>query len=225
MPEFLNSLEAANLLYTWGWRASMFGALITFIGVAALYLGTRVRDHDFEHSMATLHKQAGVFEKEAGEARERAGKLELRAAGLENEAAQARLALELLKQTLVDRTISREQAEILKSMLAGRNVTVGIMWPTTDREVDTYAKQLKTVLENAGVKFSFTVNAAGSIIIDREPVLGRGISLMGRNEPNLQLLANALASAKIQFEIEAPPRGFPYQGPTLVIGSRPTLRQ
>jgi hypothetical protein len=77
------SLETANEFYTWGWRASMFGALITFFGVAFLYWGTRVRDHDFEHNIATLNV-------EAGGARERAGKLEERAAGLEKEAEQAR---------------------------------------------------------------------------------------------------------------------------------------
>jgi hypothetical protein len=73
------SLDTANEFYTWGWRASMFGALITFFGVAFLYWGTRVRDHDVERNVATLNL-------EAGSARERAGKLEERAGQLEKDA-------------------------------------------------------------------------------------------------------------------------------------------
>jgi hypothetical protein len=37
MQFWKNSLETANEFYTWGWRASMFGALITFFGIAFLY--------------------------------------------------------------------------------------------------------------------------------------------------------------------------------------------
>ena len=48
---------------------------------------SRVRDHDFEGSMATLNYEAGT-------ARERAGKLEERAADLEEEAQTLRLQVE-----------------------------------------------------------------------------------------------------------------------------------
>ncbi len=33
MPFWNISLETANEFYTWGWRASMFGALITFLAL------------------------------------------------------------------------------------------------------------------------------------------------------------------------------------------------
>jgi hypothetical protein len=67
------SLDTANELYAWGWRLSLGGAVVTALGVAMLMLGTRVRDHDFEHQVANLNL-------EAGQARERAGKLEEKAA-------------------------------------------------------------------------------------------------------------------------------------------------
>lgn len=63
------SLETANQFYTWGWRASLIGALVTAIGVIFLFWGTRVRDRDFETQMGTLNR-------EAGHARERAAQLE-----------------------------------------------------------------------------------------------------------------------------------------------------
>jgi hypothetical protein len=64
------SLDRANQFYAWGWRASVLGAVITMCGVGLLWLGTRVRDHDFETQMGTLASTtAGTLE--------RAGKLEL----------------------------------------------------------------------------------------------------------------------------------------------------
>ena len=50
------SLERANQFYAWGWRLSVVGAVVTMLGIAALWLGTRVRDHDFESkiSLTTL---------------------------------------------------------------------------------------------------------------------------------------------------------------------------
>jgi hypothetical protein len=49
------SLARANQFYTWGWRASVIGAVITMCGVGLLWLGTRVRDRDFDENIARLH--------------------------------------------------------------------------------------------------------------------------------------------------------------------------
>ena len=46
------SLERANQFYTWGWRLSVVGAVVTMLGIAALWLGTRVRDHDVESKIS-----------------------------------------------------------------------------------------------------------------------------------------------------------------------------
>ena len=61
------SLETANKFYTFGWAASLGGAAITLTGVLFLMWGTRVRDIDFEHNIATLYVSAKNFEKEAAE--------------------------------------------------------------------------------------------------------------------------------------------------------------
>jgi hypothetical protein len=57
------SLETANRIYAWGWRLSVGGAVVTAIGVLLLMWGTRVRDHDFETQVATLHGRAADAEK------------------------------------------------------------------------------------------------------------------------------------------------------------------
>jgi hypothetical protein len=59
------SLRTANKFYAWGWRGSLLGAAFTAISVGLLYWGTRVRDRDFEHSIATLHDRAALSEKQS----------------------------------------------------------------------------------------------------------------------------------------------------------------
>jgi hypothetical protein len=76
LTEFVDiSLERANDLYIWGWRLSAFGAVLTVIGVVALWMGTRVRDRDFETQMSGLNATTAST-------LERAGKLEQEAARL-----------------------------------------------------------------------------------------------------------------------------------------------
>ena len=52
MPFFEISLETANKFYSWGWRASIAGAVITAIGLILLMYGTRVRDRDMESQLS-----------------------------------------------------------------------------------------------------------------------------------------------------------------------------
>src|SRR4051812_19134837 len=90
------SLERANDFYAWGWRLSAFGAVITMIGVAALWMGTRVRDRDFELQMTAANKTSA-------EALERAGVLEKDAATIRDRAASAELKLEQLRRQVAPR--------------------------------------------------------------------------------------------------------------------------
>jgi ABC-type multidrug transport system fused ATPase/permease subunit len=64
---FAISLERATELYTWGWRLSLIGALITLVGIASLWIGTRVRDKDFEQNIANLHQSAAKSEERSKE--------------------------------------------------------------------------------------------------------------------------------------------------------------
>ena len=123
MPLFDISLETANSLYRWGWRGSIFGAVITAVAVVSLMWGTRVRDRDFETRMTELNVIAG-------QARERASAADERAAALEKEAAEARLKL---AQITMPRHLTPEQIQKLKPLLMaipnkGKVVVKG-RWP------------------------------------------------------------------------------------------------
>lgn len=78
MAFFDISLDTANELYSWGWRVSLGGAVVTAIGVSLLMWGTRVRDSDFEENIAKLHERAATSE-ERGHVLEKEN-LEMRAA-------------------------------------------------------------------------------------------------------------------------------------------------
>ena len=104
------------------------------IGVAMLWLGTRVRDRDFEEQMATLNS-------EASSARERAGELEKRAAELNL----------YVMQITSWRNFQRENA---KSAVIGLRRFAGTKFTMAtvigDLEAEGFLAQIETVLQMAG---------------------------------------------------------------------------
>jgi hypothetical protein len=70
------SLEAANQFYTWGWKASFAGAVVTLLGVTLLFWGTRVRDRDFETQMGALNHDAASLHERAAQAELRVAELQ-----------------------------------------------------------------------------------------------------------------------------------------------------
>jgi hypothetical protein len=141
------SLETANRFYTFGWTASLTGAAITFFGVVFLMWGTRVRDHDFEHDMATLHGRAATSEERTEELRK--GNLTLQAT-LERERA-ARIKIE---EHLKPRGITPEQlSKIIAALQATPKGVVHVMSGFFDgTDAKPYAQQIKTALEEGGFK-------------------------------------------------------------------------
>jgi hypothetical protein len=201
------SLERANQLYTWGWRLSVFGALITMLGVASLWLGTRIRDLDSESKLAALNL-------EAGQARERAGKLEDRAARVERESAdiQARLAW---------RTLAPEAAEKLKSALGDHPSAVNIRYTDGDPEALFLAIQFSRVLADAHWQV-----APGALKFQNALVFQ--IRIPGPETPQCKYLRDAFTAAGIPFLTEElPPMGAAFSisqiadAPILMIGSKP----
>jgi hypothetical protein len=100
------SLAAANRLYTWGWGLSVSGAAVTMLGVGMLWLGTRVRDHDFDEQIGHLHSRAASSEE--------------RAASLSKDAANIQLALE---RERIARLQLEEKQKILETYQAQRVLT------------------------------------------------------------------------------------------------------
>ena len=153
LSDFLDvSLDTANRFYAWGWRLSVMGAGVTAFGVVLLNWGTRVRDHDFEQQVASLHGKASAAE-------ERSKTLEFsitvsneRAAFMEKDAAEARLKLEKLRVESRGRLVEQEQWESLERTLKGLELSVHLACIFTDPESRMYALSISQALERAGVK-------------------------------------------------------------------------
>jgi hypothetical protein len=182
------SLSTANNFYTWGWIASISGAAITFAGVLFLMWGTRVRDHDFEHNIATLNSEAGA-------ARERAGKLEERAAGLEKETALAKERTAGLEQETTRlkiaaawRRLLPAQAEAITSALKGQTFELAVygMRAENDPEAHSLWQEIVAALRKTDLKLApATILASGFAV----SVAGEG--------PEVEAIKKAFAGAGI----------------------------
>lgn len=132
LAEFFDiSLERANDLYTWGWRLSAFGAVITMIGVAALWMGTRVRDRDFETQMSGLNATTAST-------LERAGKLE-------QEAARLRLELDREVQKRAQRLLTDEQKAAIANELRDKISEIAVV-AQHDLETRAFSLQITAAL-------------------------------------------------------------------------------
>ena len=121
------SLDTANQFYSWGWKASLAGALVTLLGVSLLFWGTRVRDHDFEGRVAQLNRDAAAD-------RERAAKQELETTRL--------------KAELAPRRLKRE--EFLKMLHGVPKAPIEIMYVRDDSESMEFAQEINIFLEQGG---------------------------------------------------------------------------
>jgi hypothetical protein len=132
LAEFFDiSLERANDLYTWGWRLSAFGAVITMIGVAALWMGTRIRDRDFEAQMNGLNATT-------------ASTL-VRAAKLEHEAAGLRLELDREVQKRAQRLLTEAQRSAISEELRGKVSEIALVIQN-DLETRAFSLQIMAAL-------------------------------------------------------------------------------
>jgi hypothetical protein len=146
------SLDTANQFYSWGWRGSIAGALITTGAVILLMWGTRVRDRENEKQIAET--TAG-----AARANERAANLEVQAAALRLEAEQARLATEKLKSQVAWRELSATQQAELTKYLKQNPGNVDLAFITGDQESMRFAMQLRHAFENAGWRLALQSRA------------------------------------------------------------------
>jgi hypothetical protein len=206
------SLEAANSLYTWGWRGSIFGAVITALAVGSLMWGTKVRDHDFETRMTELNVVAG-------QARERASAADERAATLEKEAAAARLKL---AQITLPRWLTPEQVEKLKPLLVaipnkGKVVVKG-RWP--DEEALSFTKQISELMSDAGFDIVETPSAQHVLSIGNV-----GVNIVVRDIDDAPPSATPVQAAFKDVGLETPGISDPKHVPEadvfwIMIGSR-----
>ena len=147
MSFFDLSLETADKFYSWGWRLSVAGAVITVVGVLLLMWGTRVKDQDFEEQVAILHSRAATSEE--------------RAAGLEREAAGLRLSLKEAGSGHQEnhsqngtRQVTVEQRTCLLGRLGEFKTPVTLRFEP-DQEAAEYAASIRDIFAKAGVPVTF----------------------------------------------------------------------
>lgn len=190
------SLETANRFYAWGWKASIIGAAVTFIGVFLLMWGTSVRDHNSEATMTALNV-------EAGEARERAGKLEERAANLERQNID-------LRQKFANRRITNEQHKTLVKLLSQNPATFDIE-TMGDSESGLYAADILKTLTDAGWNVDKKTFPLG--------VIWTGLIVFQTSDPAAVNLAEALKATGIPFAIGDQHR----DKVTIMVGGKPPV--
>ena len=138
------SLETANKFYSWGWKASLFGAIMTLIGVSLLMWGTRIRDRDFELQVVSLNK-------EAANANERTAILEKSNIKLQTALERERSARLKIEAQLSPRKLNQEQIRILLDKLkqfAGQKFE--IIEYGLSKEATNFCKEIGSTLSEAG---------------------------------------------------------------------------
>jgi hypothetical protein len=159
------SLDIANTLFIVSNVLLVVGALFGVVGAFGVFYAGGIRERYADERISTNEASTARALADAAKANERA-------ATLDKEALELKLELAKRTQPLVARGVSRAQIEILKSSFAGRNLTIGFMFPTTDLEVVRYAEDLERALTEAGVSFGMRGGANSQISSGGNALLG-----------------------------------------------------
>ncbi len=179
------SLPTANKLYAWGWKASLFGASITLIGVILLMWSTRVRDHDFE-------SQIGQLNVSASKANERTAILEKSNLELQTILERERIARLKLEAQIAPRSLASSQHDALvKALTAVSQPFIISITLIGDREAEMYGKQVVSSLQEANAQVQ--INHIGII---SPPRYGIQITLQANSTKSLSF-KNAFEQANI----------------------------
>jgi hypothetical protein len=168
---------------------------------------------EFAHYKEDTSAKVAKAQSEGAGAEERAAAAVERATRLEQEAREAQLDLERLKQQVAPRHLRRTQAEQLIRILQGHPFTLPVVVLPNDHEAAGYAREIVNALSSAGMS------------IQRAPLYSErrtGLILSGKRTPEYNLLLTAFELANIPviqgpLEAEFPPEHWEI---SLTIGSR-----
>jgi hypothetical protein len=141
----------AGFLTSWATGLGALAALLAFLALGFSNRASKLKDAAFEKYKMESSTRIAEADAKAADANRIAAETRERAAKLEREAAQARLELEKVKLKQLPRRVSPEDTAKLKDMLnssAKGKVVVGA--EVTDAEATALARQLKSILADAG---------------------------------------------------------------------------
>lgn len=248
LPSFLDiQLETANKFYSWGWKASLLGAVITLIGVSLLMWGTRVRDHDFEANMSQLNtdaakanERAAQLENGAAKAREKTASLEVEAEKTKEAVAQAneqtaklkaeaektslQLEKEKTKRLELEQAVSPRIMEQYKTSEALKVLTgvTAIITNIPDLESQRMAGQLAATLNMAGWKIQFSQYVPSEVYSDGV-IIETNVGALPKEDIALkaaELLLTQLKTNKIESRT-MPANGLPLNTIVVKVGFKP----
>lgn len=196
------SLERVNDFYAWGWRASMFGALITFFGVAFLFWGTRIRDHDFEENIGELHVKAASAEERSKVLDKETKQLTASNLVLVSDLEKERIARLDLERKYAWRTLLPAQKADITASLSGQKIEMFFEYLPVDPEATKYAEDLAGAFRALpGIRLH-----VHALTMPPPPI---GVTVAGNRSAEMLALETALAAAKIEFAVvEAPSATF-----------------
>ena len=128
------SLPVADLVFTWANIVLVIGAVMAFVGTAAVFWSTGIRERYADERIAA---------NEAETAKAKA------------EAAQARLEQERLKAEMAWRRVLPGQAAQVIHALKGENIETWVTFVGRDPEATVFQEDLNDVLLAAGIKTKF----------------------------------------------------------------------
>jgi len=203
MTFFDVSLSTANEFYTWGWRLSLSGAIVTAIGVCILMWGTFVRDHYSEEQIATLNASAAA-------SKERAAIIELKANQVQLDLEKEKLARVKIESQMAPRTIKQDQQhELTAKLLEYKNQRVALIASPSTPESEWFARVLGAPLKKAGWEIEILPGTAGATVL-----FPKGVVVQFAQHPNDAIAATRLAEALNELGIEATALpGLPDQAP------------
>jgi hypothetical protein len=127
-------LPVADAIFTWANIILVVGAVLAFVGTAAVFWSTGVRERYADERIAA---------NEAETAKAKA------------ETAQARLEQERLKSQMAWRRISPEQARRIAALLQGEKLEAWVTFVGNDPEATVFREDVNAALSAAGVKTKF----------------------------------------------------------------------
>jgi hypothetical protein len=190
-------LDLANAIYNTANAALILGAILVAGGTITTIWTGGIRDRFAderisENKVESLRAVAG-----GASANEVAARANERAATLENEAEQARLETERLRQQMAWRRLSEGQIETSASGLAGLAIPLQMAAIANDPESMLFASDIRRALQAVGIETQIdSVIMSGAVV---------GIVVKGPKDDNTLRVGRAFQAAGlyVQFQVKA----------------------
>jgi hypothetical protein len=151
-------LSVADTVFVWANIVLVIGAILAFVGTAAVFWSTGIRERYADERIAANEAETAKANAEAAKANA--------------EAAKAKLEQERLKAQMAWRRVSPEQAKCLIQHLLGEKLEAWVTFVGDDPEATVFREDINEALNAAGVKtkfFSGYARAIGLVVKGGQP--------------------------------------------------------